>query len=140
MLHWIVLYSDTSSCGAIQSTFIFISQGVQTLTQEDRDINGWLHFLRIVYFPPSRGQKRTIMKQISQEEVLSCLKKFEGYSEFKKYGRMQGLYMYASIVFFVNTAEDVEAYFTMPYIEGIDYESVLEFMRLARLELKKQLN
>lgn len=46
MLHWIVLYSDTSSCGAIQSTFIFISQGVQTLTQEDRDINGWLHFLR----------------------------------------------------------------------------------------------
>lgn len=41
---------DTSICGAIQSTFIFISRGVQTLTREDRDINGWLHFLRCVIF------------------------------------------------------------------------------------------
>lgn len=37
-------------CGAIQNTFIFITQGVQTLTREDRDINGWLHFLRCTVF------------------------------------------------------------------------------------------
>ena len=36
-------------CGAIQTNFIFITQGVQTLTREDRDINEWLHFLRCVF-------------------------------------------------------------------------------------------
>lgn len=57
MLHWIVHNSDTSTCGAIHSTFIFTLQGVQTLTREDRDINGWLHFLRIITLHRANAQK-----------------------------------------------------------------------------------
>lgn len=58
MLPWSVSYLYcTHTCGAIHYTFIFVFQGVETLTQEDRDINGWLHFLRCIYNSTGLRQK-----------------------------------------------------------------------------------
>ena len=81
----------------------------------------------------------TTMAQISQNEVMSCLKNFEGYSSFKEFGRMHGFYKNAAIVFFVNTAEQIEAYFLMPYMDGVDYSSVYEFIRIAKSMLQSQI-
>lgn len=50
MLHWIVLHIDTSLVELFTVPLLFSLQGVQTLTREDRDINGWLHFLRCIVF------------------------------------------------------------------------------------------
>ena len=80
------------------------------------------------------------MEQISQTEVLSCLQKFDGYSDFRKLGRMHGIYKNAAIVFFLNTSNDVEAYFLMPYMEGIDYGSVYDFIHTAKNVLKNPQN
>ena len=52
-------------CGAIQNTFIFILQGVQTLTREDRDImDGSTFFVVLINLRRATQQKKTNEKSI----------------------------------------------------------------------------
>ena len=80
MLPWIVLYLDTSLVERFIAPLYSLCREVQTLTREDRDINGWLHFLRCIIFhrAVNRSCARHKYRDIAMKKTLNVLDKTVG--------------------------------------------------------------